>query len=169
MTGRGESRGLGFGEIALATSMFGSEIDVTRVRIHRRRWWRLQPRRVVMAPDGDIWFHPDSPDWSEDFAREDLATRAFFIHEMTHVWQHQQGVNLLLRRMPWARYRYLPLTPGKPFRSYGVEQQAEIVRHAYVLREGGRVIGAPGLEVYETLIVPLSLEGRGRGPAKPGG
>lgn len=64
---------------------------------------------------------------------------------MTHVWQHQRGMNVILRRPPWARYRYLPLTPGRTFYDYGIEQQAEIVRHAYVLREGGVIPGAPSL------------------------
>ncbi len=156
MTRKGASRGLTFGEIALVTSVFGGEIDVTRVRFHRRKWWWLQPRRVVMAPSGALWFHPESPDWREDFSRESLGLRAFIVHELTHVWQHQRGVNLTLKRPPLARYRYLPLTPGKPFAAYGIEQQAEIVRHAYVLREGGHVEGAPDASTYAALL-PFSI------------
>ena len=152
MTDKGASRGLTFGEIALVTSVFGGQVDASVVRLHRHRWWPLQPKAVVMAPRGSIWFHPDSPDWSEDFARAPLVARAFLIHEMTHVWQHQQGVNLILRRLPLARYRYLPLTPGKRFGDYGIEQQAEIVRHAYMLREGGHVDGAPKLKDYLSMM-----------------
>lgn len=152
MTRKGFSRGLTFGEIALVTSVFGAGIDVTAVRLHRRKWWWLQPKTIVMAPRGSIWFHPESPDWREDFSRSPLGLRAFFIHEMTHVWQHQNGVNLILKRLPLARYRYLPLTSGKPFDAYGIEQQAEIVRHAYLLREGGQVPAAPGLETYAALL-----------------
>lgn len=115
-----------------------------------------------MAPDGALWFHPDSPDWREDFSRESLGLKAFVIHELTHVWQHQRGVNLILKRLPLARYRYLPLKAGKRFRDYGIEQQAEIVRHAFMLREGGSVTGAPALNAYAALI-PLPVV-----PAKAG-
>lgn len=139
-------------EIALVTSVFADSIDAGRVRLHRRRWWFLQPRRVVMAPDGDIWFHPQGPHWQSDFTQARLSARGLFIHEMTHVWQHQRGVNLILRRGPLARYDYLPLKPGKPFAAYGIEQQAEIVRDAYVLREGGSVTGAPPLAAYAALL-----------------
>ena len=109
-----------------------------------------------MAPDGHLWFHPDSPDWREDFASAPLGDRAFLIHELTHAWQYQGGVNLVVKRLPLARYRYLPLIPGKPFRAYGIEQQAEIVRHAFILREGGAVAGAPGLAAYEA-ILPFAM------------
>ena len=45
----------------------------------------------AMAPMGNIYFHPDGGGWSEDFAKEPLGAQAFFIHEMTHVWQAQKG------------------------------------------------------------------------------
>jgi hypothetical protein len=34
-------------------------------------------------------------------------------------------------RHPFCRYHYA-LEPGKPFRRYGIEQQAEIVRHRFL-------------------------------------
>ncbi|MFN7174581.1 MAG: aminotransferase class I/II-fold pyridoxal phosphate-dependent enzyme, partial [Thermaurantiacus tibetensis] len=40
---------------------------------------------------------------------EPLAARGHFVHELVHVWQHQQGIRLPWRRLPFARYRYLPL------------------------------------------------------------
>lgn len=119
------------GERGLIGSVFGPAIDPDRMRFRHAKFWPLQPRAVVMAPDGDIWFHPDSPDWRDDFTGAALSLRAFVVHELTHVWQHQQGIRLWLRRPPFARYRYR-LTPGKPFRRYGIEQQAMIIQHAYV-------------------------------------
>ncbi|HEX2624697.1 MAG TPA: vgr related protein, partial [Sphingomicrobium sp.] len=83
------ARPLTNGEIALATTMFGNAIDYSRVRMVRRKWWPFQPRGIVMAPTGNIHFHPDNPDWSEDFSREPLSLQGLFIHEMTHVWQTQ--------------------------------------------------------------------------------
>lgn len=152
-------RPLSWGEIALVASVFGDAIDVGRVRVHHRKWWFLQPSNIVMAPDGHIWFHPKSPSWRDDFTAASLDLRALFVHELCHVWQHQRGVNLILKRGPIARYDYLPLEPGKPFAAYGIEQQAEIVRDAYVLREGGEVAGAPPLTAYAALI-PFGEWGR---------
>lgn len=96
----------------------------------------LQPAWITMAPDGHVWFHPNSGLWCEDFSTRSLNLRALLVHELTHVWQHQTGINLILRRPPFARYRYR-LQPGKPFTAYGLEQQASIVEDAYRLCESG--------------------------------
>lgn len=136
------SRALTTGEAALARSIFGSAIAYDRVRVHRRRWWPLQPANVCMAPDGDLWFAAASDLWRDDFAQASLGLQGLFIHEMTHVWQAQRGGRwfLPLVRHPFCRYRYRPV-PGKPFAHYGIEQQAEIVRHAFLSRRG--VPGVP--------------------------
>jgi len=133
---RRESRPLSSGETALAHSVFGGALDPERVRLHRAKWFVFQPKRVTMAPDGHIWCHPKGDNWSSDFACESLPLRALLVHELVHCWQHQQGLNLILRRPPFARYDYA-LVPGKPFGRYGIEQQACIVEDAYRLREGG--------------------------------
>ena len=128
------------GEIDLARSVFGDAIDYRRVRMVRRKWWPFQPKGIVMAPTGNIHFHPDSPLWSEDFSKERLALQGLFIHEMTHVMQSQKGGRfyLPLMRHPFCRYAYA-LVPGKPFERYGLEQQAEILRHIFLLRQGGSI------------------------------
>jgi hypothetical protein len=66
---------------------------------------------------------------------------------MTHVWQHQKGIWLPLARHPFCRYSYT-MKPGWPLHRYGLEQQAEIVRHSFLLREGAVVPGAPPLAQY---------------------
>ena len=135
-----ESRHLTTREIALARTVFGDAIDYARVRLFRGKWWPFQPRRSAMAPMGDIWFHPDGGGWSEDFAKEPLTTQGYFIHELTHVWQSQKGGRLYLplTRHPFCRYRY-KLVPGRPFLRYGLEQQAEIVRHRFLADRGSPV------------------------------
>jgi hypothetical protein len=72
---------------------------------------------------------------------------------MTHVWQTQTRGDwyLLFNRHPWCRYDYA-LKPGWTLAQYGIEQQAEIVRHAFLLRRGAAVTGAPPLAVYETIL-----------------
>jgi hypothetical protein len=149
---RDAGRPLAAGETALVRAMFGDAIACGAVRLHRARWWPLQPAGVAMAPDGDIWFHPDGL-WSEDFSREPIAAQAFLIHEMTHVWQAQRGGRwfLPLARHPFCRYAYT-WKPGRPFARYGLEQQAEIVRHAFLLRRGVAVEGKPGVAAYDALL-----------------
>ena len=131
------------GEIEMARSVFGDAIDYSKVRLFLGKWWPLQPRRSAMAPMGDIWFHPDGGGWSEDFSREPLSRQGFFIHELTHVWQTQKGGRfyLPLMRHPFCRYAY-ELKPGKSFDRYGLEQQAEIVRHRF-LADRGAVVPTP--------------------------
>ena len=129
------SRSLTPGEIGLARSVFGDAIDYSKVRLKLGKWWPLHPRGSAMAPMGNIYFHPVGGGWSEDFSAEGVRRQAFFIHEMTHVWQAQKGGRffLPLMRHPFCRYHYR-LEPGKPFRRYGLEQQAEIVAAAFLER-----------------------------------
>ena len=132
------SRPLTTGEIALGRSVFGDAIDYSKVRLVKRKWWWFQPRNTAMAPTGNIHFHPHGDLWSEDFAAEPLHRQGLFIHEVTHVWQSQTRGRfyLPLMRHPFCRYSY-ELVPGRAFDWYGLEQQAEIVRHAFVAERGG--------------------------------
>lgn len=151
MTPPGGARGMTPGERALARSIFRNAIDLDRVEIRRRRWFPFQPRDVVMAPTGHIHLHPNSTSWNEDFSRQGHALQGLFLHELCHVWQYRRGMFLPLRRHPFCRYDYA-LRPGVPLTGYGIEQQAEIVRHGFLLRAGVPVIGAPGVEQYEGLL-----------------
>src|SRR5512141_1418720 len=138
------ARPLTTGEIALARALFGDAIDYSKVKLVRRKWWPFQPSTYVMAPTGNIHFHPDGDLWSEDFAAEPLHRQGMFIHEMTHVWQAQTRGRfyLPLMRHPFCRYAYA-LEEGKPFARYGLEQQAEIVRHIFLAHHGMRLAPHP--------------------------
>ena len=138
------SRPLTSGEIALARSIFGDAIDYDRVKLVRRKWWPFQPRGIVMAPTGTIHFHPDSHLWSEDFSKERLSLQGLFIHEMTHVWQAQTRGRfyLVLMRHPFCRYTY-QLREGRSFDRYGLEQQAELVRHRFLADRGAIMAHLP--------------------------
>jgi len=133
--------------------MFGDAIDYGRVCIIRRKWIFFQPRETVMAPCGNIHFHPAGSRWRDDFAAGDLADQGLFLHEMTHVWQTQARGRfyLPLMRHPFCRYTY-EWRPGQAFERYGLEQQAEIVRHAFLLRCGRVLPGKPSRDAYEALL-----------------
>jgi len=139
--------------VALARSIFGDAIDYGAVQIRRRTFMPLQPRGTTMAPRGHLHFHPEARHYCDDFAAASLSLQGHFIHEMVHVWQAQRHGSwfLLLRRHPWCRYAYT-LKPGWKLEQYGIEQQAEIVRHAFLLRRGRQVAGAAPLASYEAIL-----------------
>jgi len=153
------SRPLTFEEAALARTMFGDAIAYDRVRVHNRKWWPFQPRAVTMAPDGDLWFHPEGGLFCDDFCASPLSLQGLFIHEMTHVWQAQRSGKywLPLMRHPFCRYDYA-IEPGKPFARYGIDGGRRAARwhraagrdrppclHPAPGRPGGRQAGDRGL------------------------
>lgn len=149
----GAERHLTPGEVAIARSVFGDTIDYGAVQLRRRKWFPFQPKRITMAPRGHLHFHPESEAYCDDFAEETLLRQGLLIHELTHVWQTQQRGDwyLLLNRHPFCRYDY-SLKPGQPFSAYGIEQQAEIVKHAFWLRRGVKIAGIADKAAYELLV-----------------
>ncbi|MEE4450327.1 vgr related protein [Novosphingobium resinovorum] len=149
----GGERSLTAGEIDLARSVFGAAVDCVPVRIRRRRWFPLQPLNTVMAPCGHLHFHPRSDLYRDDFSAGPPGLQGLFVHEMTHVWQAQSKGRwyLPLMRHPLCRYDYA-LRPGWTLDRYGIEQQAEIVRHVFLLREGLHFPGAPELDAYRGIL-----------------
>jgi hypothetical protein len=149
----GGTRTLTEGEIALARSVFGNAIDYTRVTIRRHKFFPFHPRKVTMAPRGHLHFHPEADHYCDDFAEAPLVHQAHFIHEMTHVWQTQTRGEwyLILNRHPWCRYDYA-LKPGWKLAQYGIEQQAEIVRHAFLLQHGAQVAGVADAAAYRGIL-----------------
>jgi hypothetical protein len=152
LNGMSVARSLTSGEIDLARSIFGDAIDYRRVSLVRRKWWPFQPPGIVMAPSGNIHFHPKSRLWSEDFSKENLSLQGLFIHEMTHVWQAQARGRwyLPLMRHPFCRYSYR-FVEGRPFDRYGLEQQAEIIRHRFLAQHGQKLFASvpPGFLPFD--------------------
>ena len=146
-------RPLTAGEIVLVQSVFGDAIDCSRVHMIRRKWWPFQPRETVMTPCGNMHFNPAGTAWSDDFSKERIPLQGLFIHEMTHVWQAQKRGKfyLVLMRHPFCRYDYA-IRAGWPLSRYGLEQQAEIVSHAFLMRRGMGVPGVPARAQLETIL-----------------
>ena len=138
------ARGLTEGERRLARGTFGDEIDLRRVRVWAPPIPRLfKPRPFVAGnllwPGRDLIVWPRAP---ADFADASVSLylRSVFIHEMTHVWQSQRGVNLLFAKLragdSAASYEYV-LETGSAWPAFNIEQQAMIVQHDYLRRCGG--------------------------------
>ncbi len=148
-----EVRKLTADEIVLARSVFGDAIDYAKVEVRNRKWAPFQPRQTVMAPMGHLHFNPASTLYCDDFCKQSLSMQGLFIHEMTHVWQAQTRGRfyLVTHRLPMSRYTYA-LKPGWLLHRYGIEQQAEIVRHFFLLSKGQTVPGAPGIDAYRAIL-----------------
>ena len=134
------TRPLTAGEVALAKSVFGDAINYDAVRIKKKRVL-MQPRDGAICLGNTI--NMDGNAYSDDYACEDLNVRAFFIHEMTHIWQYQRnplGLGIkFMREAIRHRQHYLDrayhydLDPIKPFSKYGLEQQATMMQDFYIL------------------------------------
>lgn len=127
--------------------VFGAAVDPAKVTIRRRKWFAFHPRKVTMAPTGHLHFHPGGgSNYCDDFSQTSPALQGHFIHEMTHVWQTQTRGRWYVPLLGAVQRNYgYKLKPGKPLTSYGIEQQAEIVAHAFMLRRGWTVAGATDL------------------------
>lgn len=138
----GESRPLTSGEQALARSVFGEGIEYPAVRIYHRNYVAWQGAHYIITPNGHLYLGRKLRGL-RDFGAAGLAMQGLFIHEMAHVWQHQQGINVLLRGgleqvchfCGFDQYRYR-LDAGKALGQYKLEQQGEILRHFFLAQHG---------------------------------
>jgi hypothetical protein len=135
------------GERAMAAEVFGSTLDVGRVRIFAIPVWNRP-----FAPGGRLVVWPAASAYA-DFSAAPLWLRSVLIHELVHVWQAQSGVFLPLAKLRAGdgrkAYAYDP-ADGRPFDALNIEQQAMVVQHAYMARHGG---AAPfDLAVYSRIL-----------------
>jgi len=77
-----------------------------------------------MAPDGNIYW-PAASSCSDltscTITRADgyqYSTRATFVHEMGHVMQHQQGINVMLSALPHQALRGVTFGGYDPYLDY---------------------------------------------------
>lgn len=125
-------RYLSEGEKKLARSVFGEALKLDQIRIVAHRWVL---KNYAMSPNGHIYFNLHN--WCDDFSVLSLAKQSWLIHELTHVWQVQQGMQVLLRALLNRKYSYM-LKEGKQFFAYGIEQQATMVQDYFLKRAQGQ-------------------------------
>lgn len=131
-------RALTANEVTEAQSVFGDRIDYSRVRIIDGKYVFTQGSGYVMSPDGNIYW----PGGCGDLATcSGGASAGTFIHEMTHVMQYQNGVNVLGQGFLLQAGKFLSFglydpysftyDASRSFRSYNIEQQGDIARGIY--------------------------------------
>lgn len=128
-------RRLTAGERALAAEMFGEALDTDRVRVLAVPFWN---RAFVAGPSLVVWPAATLP---PDFSAPDvpLWLQGVFVHELTHVWQAQNGISLILAKIKAgdsaAAYAY-DLAGDREFAAMNIEQQAMVVEHAFLASRG---------------------------------
>ena len=149
----GTARPLTEGERVLAAEVVGAALAADRIRIFALPVWRRAfaagPRLVCWPAKGAL----------RDFSRARLGVQAILVHELTHAWQAQTGVNLVLAKLKAgdgpAAYHYEPAAV-RGFDDLNIEQQAMAVQHAFLASRGG---AAPhGTETYALLLAGTPLE-----------
>ncbi|AIO35999.1 hypothetical protein DM39_4031 [Burkholderia cenocepacia] len=140
LTVKGHGRPLTAKEIEFSKAIFKDSIDYAKVRVHKRSyfWFNLQSRRTAVTPNGHMYFREE--DFMEDFFGPQAAPadRAWFMHEMTHVWQYQRGYSVRRRGLTVTirgdrAYQYT-IAPGSVFRDYNMEQQGNLVADYFAIR-----------------------------------
>lgn len=133
----GRLRLLTSGEIALAKSVFRSTIPYHKVWIHCDSYlpFGLQDEYTAMTPNGEIYFRP--PLYRTDYSKSTDDIQHLFIHEMSHIWQREKGMNVIARGLiSWlVSYRYT--LDGRLLSEYPMEQQAQIIADYFTLQSQG--------------------------------
>lgn len=162
------------GEIEMAQTIFGKNIDYTEVRINKGI--KLLPGQESIskflgqhnigdrahAKGSNIYYPPGQ--YSEDFSKS--GSQHTFIHEMTHVWQHQQNpvgsfvkniASFAAKGFEYDRLYSYKIDPDKKFSDYNHEQQAQMAADYFMLKKNGPVIAKATPESLEK-----DPEGEGR-------
>lgn len=148
------TRGLTAGERRLAEEAFGDGLALDPIRFLKAPW----PLTRAFVPG--VWFGRSWIVWPEKTLPEDIAaaglgTQAVFVHELTHVWQAQQGLNLItgkLRAGDSIRSYEYPVGVDCDWATLNIEQQAMVVEHKFRLRKGGKV---PADAAFYDRVCPL--------------
>lgn len=131
----GTLRRMTLGEIRMARRVFSDSIVYSRVWIHCDSYlpFRLQKQNYAMTPNGELWYR--KPMYKEDFSAHSvfIEDKYVFIHELGHVWQHQNGQWVRMRgAFSWAATYTYRLDKDK-LTDYSLEQQASILADYWLL------------------------------------
>ncbi len=127
-------------EVILAQTVFGNLIDYQKVIIINQPYLPWQPIGIFMAPEG--YLHVNDVNYSLDYSLENLSYQSIFIHELAHIYQYQQNINVLFKGAflqlayylsckKFNPYHYV-LTDNKTFFQYNIEQQGDIAKDIFL-------------------------------------
>lgn len=154
-------RDLTASEKKLARHVFGSSINLANVKVRKG----ARGGHTAITPFGSISF--SKTDYRADFVGPDMLNPTsqtdahWFLHEMTHVWQHYIGLRVMARAVrQWFKtlgkyntaYGYT-IQAGKDLLEYNLEQQGDIVADYFAWRLGwSNWAGLTGTGNYEAVL-----------------
>ncbi len=125
-------------EVNAAKSVFGDRIDYSRVRIVDGKYVFFQGSGYAMSPNGNVYWPGECGNLATCGGAD---TASVFIHEMTHVMQYQNGVNVLGQGFLLQAGKFLSFglydpysftyDPSRAFSSYNIEQQGRLAQGIY--------------------------------------
>ena len=148
------------GETELAREAFGDALRSDSIRI------LPAPRPFDRAFVPGRWFGREWIVWPvrtlpPDIAAAPVGLQALLIHELTHVWQAQQGVNLLTGKLKAGdridSYEY-PVGMDCTWEGLNIEQQAMVVEHRFRLSRGQRT---PADQAFYDRVCPIGRRANG--------
>ena len=152
-------RRLGNIEIQALPPIIGQCIDLGGVEIHDKSWTPLTPKNVTVVRGHKV-FYPGDPG-----PIDQVYHLAHMVHEMVHVWQYlHMGVGLYSPRWIDRRYHY-EITPGKRFKSFGLEQQASMFEDYFRAKNYLPYRWAQGSPSLEEIAATLRTCSEDYGPA----
>jgi hypothetical protein len=139
-------------EQRLAREAFGAELQLNTIRLIVWPFRRAFVAGRWFGRDWIVWPHRELV---EDFATASSRMQGVLVHELTHVWQAQQGVNLLFAKLKAgdsaASYAYEP-RPDCRWDALNIEQQAMVMEHRFHCLRGNRT---PGDRAFYDAICPF--------------
>jgi len=143
------------GEIDLAREAFGDSLDYAAIRLLPSPW----PFDRAFVPGrwfGLSWIVWPRASLPKDVSEAPLKAQSTFIHELTHVWQAQLGVNLLTGKLragdSRASYAY-PVAADCDWDRLNIEQQAMVVEHRFRLSRG---LNVPADKAFYDRVCPIN-------------
>lgn len=131
----GTLRLMTLGEIAMAKRVYGHSIAYNRVWIHCDSYFPfgLQSSGYAMTPNGELWYRKEM--YKADFSlpEVELIDKYIFIHELGHVWQHQNGQWVRTRGAFSLLANYYYTLDKVKLTDYSLEQQASILADYWLL------------------------------------
>ncbi len=131
-------RSLTIGEIDMLKTLFSDSVNYSLVKIYKDKFLPFQNKNIAMSLNGNIYF--DETHHQNDFSLSSNSNKMWFIHEMTHVWQYQNGFNLIKNALKFLLkgqykngeiYCYGDKCEIKPFCEFNFEQQATMIEHYF--------------------------------------
>jgi hypothetical protein len=117
-------RPLVVGEAGMALLFFDGALDTSTVAINGRPYYHQNPQYIATAHESSmrVCFY-SAARHSPDYSNGPDEMKPYFLHEMVHIWQYQNGK---WRGAHGADYAY-SLRGKKSFDTFGSEQQGALV------------------------------------------